>query len=151
MKIDLGGWASIAEIFGAVAIVISLVFVGFQINDGNRETRAATSQAVLDAEMLFQSELVRNAETWTKVVIHGDVSDEVETLKAIGLFNMSMTLHDNRYQMMRSGYIEYQEDSPRGMARFDLFDVWRKSQGARGRSPEFLEFIDDIRSQVVTE
>ena len=54
MKIKLADWASIAEILGAVAIVISLVFVGFQINDGNRETRAATTQAILDSEMFFR-------------------------------------------------------------------------------------------------
>ena len=131
--------------------MISLIFVGFQISDGNRETRAATSQAALDAEMSFQAELVRNAGTWTKVVLHGDISDEVETLKAIALFNMVMTLHDNRYQMMRSGYLNYPEDSPLGMVRMPFFDTWRKSQGARGRSPEFLEFIDELRGQVAAE
>ena len=36
MKLKLSEWASIAEVLSAVAIVVSLVFVGLQISDGNR-------------------------------------------------------------------------------------------------------------------
>ena len=39
MKIKLAEWASIAEILGAVAIVVSLLFVGFQIQQGNQFAR----------------------------------------------------------------------------------------------------------------
>ena len=77
MNQKLSDWASIAEILGAVAIVISLVFVGFQISDGNRETRAATTQAALDAEMAFQAELMRYANEWQRVILDGDMSDPV--------------------------------------------------------------------------
>jgi hypothetical protein len=147
----LSDWASIAEILGAVAIVISLIFVGLQISEGNSETRAATTQAALDAEMLFQSELIRNADIWLKVIVQGDMSDAVETQKAVALMNMAMTLQDNRYQMMSAGYLEYPEESMRATVRIPFFDTWRKSQGARGRSPKFLEFADYLRGQVATE
>jgi len=36
---------SIAEIAAAVGVVLSLVFVGLQIEEGNRETRATTLQS----------------------------------------------------------------------------------------------------------
>ena len=147
----LSAWASIAEILGAVAIVISLIFVGLQINDGNRETRAATTQATLDAEMSFQAELVRNSDVWEKVVSRGDRSDPVDLQRAVALFNMMMTLQDNRYQMMLSGYQSFPEESARGVVRISLFDTWRQSQGAKARSPEFLEYVDDLRSQATTE
>jgi len=42
VKEKLQEYALIAEIVGAIAIVISLVFVGFQINQGNEATRLNT-------------------------------------------------------------------------------------------------------------
>ena len=148
---SLSAWASIAEILGAVAIVISLVFVGLQIDDGNREARAATTQAALDAEMSFQAELVRNSDIWERVVTRGDRSDPVDLQRALALFNMMMTLQDNKYQMMLAGYQRYSDESARGLVRISLFDSWRLSQGAKARSPEFLEYIDDLRSRSIAE
>ena len=147
MNQKLSDWASIAEILSAVAIVISLIFVGLQISDGNRETRAATTQAAMDAEMTFQSELVRNADVWEKVVIGGDLSDQVETRRATALFNMAMTSENNSFQMMRSGYIDYSGDALRRMVALPFFDVWKGSIGAGARSPEFLEYIETLRNE----
>lgn len=45
MKRSLAEWASIAEIIGAAAIVMSLIFVGLQIRQGTAET-AANSRAL---------------------------------------------------------------------------------------------------------
>ncbi len=103
MSIRLAEWASLAEILGAVAVVVSLFFVGSQISEGNDETRAATTQAALDAEMVFQTALVRHADVWEKVILGGDMSDKVATRRSIALYNMVMTLNDNRFQMMNSG------------------------------------------------
>ena len=43
MKQKLSEIASIAEIIGAIAIVVSLVYVGIQVNDSTRATRSATA------------------------------------------------------------------------------------------------------------
>ena len=151
MKIKLSEWASVAEILGAVAIVISLFFVGFQISDGNNETRAATTQAALDAEMAFQAELLRYADVWEKSVLGGDLTDEVERRRAIALYNMAMTSEDNRYQMGSSGYLEYSDGALRQLVTIPFYEIWRVSIGASGRSPEFLTFIDDLRNSETTE
>ena len=51
MKKSLAEWASIAEILGAIAIVISLVFVGVQIRSNTAVTRAATFQQHMSNEI----------------------------------------------------------------------------------------------------
>ena len=145
MKIKLTDWASIAEILGAIAVVISLLFVGLQLNDGNRETRAATTQAALDSEMVFQAELLRYADVWQTVVLGGDTSDPVERRRGIVLFNMVMTLHDNTYQMAKAGFLEYSKSPLALNAQLDFYEVWRTSIGAKGRSKEFLEMADGLR------
>ncbi len=43
MKLKLSEIASIAEVIGAVAIVISLVYVGVQVTDSTRAVRSATA------------------------------------------------------------------------------------------------------------
>jgi hypothetical protein len=51
MKMKLKNWASLAEIVGALAVVISLVYVGIQVNDG---AVAARSAAANDANVALQ-------------------------------------------------------------------------------------------------
>ena len=150
MSIRLAEWASLAEILGAVAVVVSLFFVGSQISEGNDETRAATTQAALDAEMVFQTALVRHADVWEKVILGGDMSDKVATRRSIALYNMVMTLNDNRFQMMNSGYLEHSDGALRRVVMLPFYDIWRDSTGAAGRSRAFLEYVDDMRHRETT-
>jgi hypothetical protein len=51
MKRTLAEWASVAEIIGALAIVVSLVFVGLQIRANTRATQNATYQQSVGYEI----------------------------------------------------------------------------------------------------
>ena len=59
MRKTLSDWSSISEIAAAVGVVLSLVFVGLKIKEGNEETRSSTMQAALEGEMMFQAEILR--------------------------------------------------------------------------------------------
>ena len=52
MKLKLSKLASIAEIIGAFAVVISLIYVGVQVNDSASAVRAASTN---DANVALQS------------------------------------------------------------------------------------------------
>jgi hypothetical protein len=151
MRSRLSEWASIAEIIGAVAIVISLVFVGLEIGDSNREARAATVQAALDAELTFQAELLRYGDVWVSVVLDGDHSDKVKFLKGKVLYNMAMTLYDNRFQMMTAGYMSDAGDDQRHVVSMPFYEVWRKDLPAKRRSREFLDYADRLREESENE
>jgi hypothetical protein len=43
-KLRLADWASIAELISAIAVVISLLYVGLQVNENTNEIRAANRQ-----------------------------------------------------------------------------------------------------------
>ncbi len=146
MNQKLSDWASIAEIIAAVGVVLSLLFVGFQIRDGNRETRAATVQAALDSELAVDAELLRYADTWQKLSTGVSLSDGAETREGIVLFNMLMTFYENRYVQFESGYLDEAPNLETPVA-FPFYDVWRKSGGATARSPRFLEYVDDLRER----
>jgi hypothetical protein len=150
-SIKLSGWANIAEILGAIAVVVSLLFVGFQINDGNRATRAATEQAVLDAEMLFQAEVLRYAETWEKVVTGAPLAEGVEMRRGIVLYNMLHTHNENRFKQMQAGFVEFDPHTLLRPVDFAIYDRWTKSGGYVSRSPEYREFLDAERKRLAAE
>ena len=41
----LQDWGALGELIGGIAIIISLIYVGVQLNLSNKATRAATNQA----------------------------------------------------------------------------------------------------------
>jgi hypothetical protein len=150
-KRSLQDWASIAEILGAAAVVVSLLFVGFQISDGNRETRAATAQAALDSEMSFQAELLRYAGTWEKVTTGVPLSDREEQRRGIVLYQMMQTLNENRYHQMKSGYLPYEPSALLGAVSWPMYDVWIESGGYQSRSRDYREFLNAERKRLNIE
>ena len=151
MKKTLSDWASIAEILGAAAVVVSLLFVGFQINEGNRETRATRIQAAIDSEMLFQAAILREAGVWEKIVAGVPLAVGEETRKGLILYTMLQTQNENRYFQSQSGYLDHRPEGLLELVAIPFYDVWRDSPGARSRSPEWLEILDDERERIAAE
>ena len=58
MRLKLSEWASVAEIVGAFAVIVSLVYVGYQVNDN---TSAIRSAAANDASVAMQSSYLEQA------------------------------------------------------------------------------------------
>ena len=145
---SLQEWGALGELVGGVAIIVSLLYVGVQIKLGNRETKAATLQAALNSEMFLQSETARYAGTWEKVVTGAHLEAGEEKRRGILLFNMAMTVHENRYFQHRSGYLENAPTLSDSVS-WPLYDEWRGSGGATLRSPEFLAMLDKQREHVV--
>ena len=61
-KRPLSDWASIAEIIAAVAVVVSLLFVGLQINENTAEMRASQSNDLYDAIREVELVVLSNAD-----------------------------------------------------------------------------------------
>ena len=148
----LSDWASLAEIVAAVGVILSLLFVGFQIQDGNRERIAATIQAALDSEMAFQAEVARHAGTWDKVSRGLALAEGEETRLAITLFGMLMTVYENQFHQYNSGYLSRPPSELLETAvHFPVFELWRATGGAVSRSPEFIRLADETRERMLRE
>ncbi len=147
---SLSKWTSISEMTAAIGVILSLVFVGLQINEGNRETRAATLQSANDSEMFMQSQLMRYADVWQKIISGNPLEDGAELRTGVVLYKMVMTEYENRFIQLEAGYIDQTmwETRLHGLRRFvalSFFDTWRPSIGATGTSPDFLELVDKLR------
>jgi hypothetical protein len=142
--------ADVAEIIAAVGVILSLLFVGFQIKDGNNETRAATLQSALNSEMDMISTIVWHTSTWDKVMTGAPLDSGEEMRKGIALYNLLMTERENRYYQFKSGYFdariwEASVTSLRQMVILPIFGIWRNTPGALNHSADFLALLDSLR------
>ena len=149
MKANLSDYASIAEIAAAICVVISLIFVGFQINEGNRETRAATAQAVFDSELLMTRTFIEQAETWDKVLNGVALEPGGELRKGINLYNMAVMETENRFRQVSSGFLDSSEfeiaiDAMRPIRHLPIYEIWIDSAGASSRSSEFMDIYRNL-------
>ena len=152
MNQKLSDWSSVAEIVAAIGVILSLLFVGFQIQDGNRERIAATIQASLDSEMTFQAEAARHAGTWDKLSKGQELAEGEETRRAITLFGMLMTVYENQFHQYNSGYLSRPPSEVLETAvHFPVFELWRVTGGATSRSPEFMRLVDETRERMLRE
>ena len=156
MKLRLAEWASIAEIIAAIGVIISLIFVGLQISEGNQETRAATRQAASDGEAFMLATFVNHAETWDKVVTGTPLESGTETRRAINLYNILMVDTENRFHQFNSGFLDDSSWQGRlsilhGVTKLPIYETWRNSFGANNHSPEFLELLDSIAEESAVE
>lgn len=153
MNRKLSDWSSIAEIVAAIGVILSLLFVGLQIRDGNRETVAATKQAALELEMRLQSEVALHADTWYKVRNGQELQVGEEATRGIAMYNMLVTVMENRFHQYNSGYLDRPvTEVVETFVSFPIYDAWRVTGAATSRSPEFLKLIDEARaSQALDE
>ena len=80
MKLKLSEVASIAEIIASIGVIATLVFVGVELSEGNRDTRAATNELIIKTEMDMVAVLVENAGTWQKVVTGAPIAETLGRL-----------------------------------------------------------------------
>ena len=144
---------ALGEFVGAVAVVVTLGYLALQVRQSksaldinSQETRAATMQATIESEMFFQSQMLRHARTWEKIITGQPLSEGEEKREGILLFNMLMTLNDNRFHQVNSGFMDHKLSLP---VAFQFYDVWRESGGASDRSAEFLALADSQRARLV--
>ena len=85
-KLDLQGWAAVAEIVGTVGIVISLLFVAHSVNRNTVELRSANENAQLQLNDAIIAGLLSN----TDVISIGDKRDSGQELTQIENWGMNV-------------------------------------------------------------
>ena len=144
--------ADYAEVIGSIAVVLSLLFVGMQVSDGNRETRTATVQASLQSQMDMMTTLILHAGTWEKVVAGEPLASGEETRRGMVLFNLLMTDYEHTYFLFKSGYLEPGQWEGRiaslpPLVRLPIFENWIQTIGASAHAAEFLDQLNTHRGE----
>ena len=144
-------WAAIAEIVGAVAVIITLIYLSIQVK---HNTKAMQGQAI--------SDVTRNVHEQVNMVLQGQ--DVAATLKKFAsekaldpddailidfLLTAVFVARQNEYFQWKQGLLDESVfrslhhvintllESPNGQ-------FWWQHEGRRLVAPEFVEFVDEI-------
>lgn len=100
----LQDWSNLAQVIGALAVVISLFYVGFQIKGNTSAVRSATAQAVHDNYADWYMNLMGNAELnriAIKVLKDYSSLDETEKAQFIETFMAFISFSQNAFYQWR--------------------------------------------------
>ena len=155
---SLQDWASIAEIVGGIAVIVSLVYVGLQVNDS---TSAIRSAAASDATTTMQSWYLEMGRNRQASDIWFNAMTSPEPLPAHDEFQFLMSMHtailgmQNSYLLSKEGTLdaEFREavttaivavkDLP-GMKRY-----WKQRKGFFHTG--FAEYVDGLLARDAIE
>ena len=109
MKYKLKNIALVAEIFGGIAILISLIFVGFQFKENTKATRSATATATISTMASWYADIGNNqqsSELFFKFLATPDSIPKEQRIQAIyNLHSMFLTFQ-NSYFLVKEGTLD---------------------------------------------
>lgn len=154
MKLKLAEYANIAEIIGAFAVVVSLIYVGVQVNDSNRAVRSAAlndaNVAVQEWYMQVGSDMQTSRLFYQSLMSH-EVTSREDEFQFIMMFHGVFLAFQNSYLMLQEGTIDSElvegltgailavKDTP-GMRRY-----WRQRRITL--HPRFVAYVDGLIGQ----
>ena len=154
MRVKLTEWASIAEIIGAGAVVVSLLYVGLQVNDNTsaiRSTAANDATVTLQAWYLEMGTNRQAGDVWFNAITSQEPLDTHDEFQFIMSMHSAMMGMQNSFLLSQEGTIdtEFREATTRaivavkdlpGMDRY-----WR--QRRQFFHSAFAEYVDDLLAQ----
>ena len=156
-------WKNLAESFGVIAIVISLVFVGFQL----QQTQAIALSEVLSANTGHRVEtnnaIVENADVWSKA----NDGQELTAEEALIIDRLIDNITTQRISLFHHFYELGEEEQALGVladfAEFlhkypGIYEIWLTSNlrtsaaitAQQGRESGLTFLVEEIRSRVDT-
>ena len=151
MKHKLSDYALIAEIISAIAIVLSLVFVGLQLNSNAKATRSATANTSVATQSNWYAALGRDADTsavFLRAMGNPDEQTPEQWLQFVFMMHGTMLNFQNSFYLVEEGTLDPEirdsltdvllaiKDQP-GFQRY-----WQQRHSIF--FPEFQDYVDDI-------
>jgi hypothetical protein len=106
---DLQSLANLAIIVQTVFFIISVLFIGHQIREQNRLTRAANTLSLVNVSSPYYLQLSQDrklAELWINGTRDFEILDEVDQFRYIQLISGWLTHHENVYYQYRNGLLD---------------------------------------------
>lgn len=141
----------IAQLLSASAVVLSLVFVGFELRQNTAMMRGSTMQAISDKYVDYVAALVDSVPADLMRRVHGGETTEnftpLENTQINILFNAFVQMLENSFLQHREGLVsEAVFDSygwTWGMLQTPRFEeYWRNRSSPHVTSPDFVEFFE---------
>ena len=103
--------ANIGEFFGSIAVVVSLIYLAYQIRHNTRTVQAATRESLSQSIVGVNSQLFQDPET-TRLWLKGrnDISDldDVEQSRFSGFVISALLTAESAYFQAKDGFLDEQ-------------------------------------------
>ena len=153
-KPNLGQLAQLAEIVAAAAVVISLIYVGLQVQDNTAAIRSSTMQAVADSSDLSLALQASDGET-LQIKMTGDFNlsalDDLERGRYLSFYRGTWIRFQNIWAQQRLGVLDptfwgtYSKIICSIYAPPGVQETW--DFHAAVLDPEFVEFVESCDRQ----
>ena len=137
---DLG---SIGNLIGAVAVVVSLVYLAIQVRQNTRAVRASTERAIFAQNMDFDRALVSDPEL-NRIWILGRAKPDQLTEEQTQRFRRLMSMY---YRHFENLYFQHQD----ALVGDRVFDAWRTIGLELSKQPGALLWWNRYSGRVLTE
>ena len=141
--------ANIAEVFAAALVIVSLIYVGYQIRETRIAVRAATAQArtELGVQLIMSRYTSDIAELLTRSLEQPDSLSPADKFKLKSFFTAHVRLCQNLYYQKEQGLLD--DYFSHGIARTTTYWIrnypWAKEEWDEAQKivpPQFKNFID---------
>jgi len=105
---SLQDWASIAEIIGAIAIVVSLIYVAFELSENTRALQVTSRQALGDQDLMYfqtgiDSQIMATA---LDKFQHGEELSRLEMSQLQQRQHLNFRIFEHAHSLYRGGALE---------------------------------------------
>jgi hypothetical protein len=153
-KFGLSDWANVAEIGAAIGVIISLLFVGLQLQSNTEATEAATREAINQKDMQYLSLRLDSSvlASATAKLDNGEALSPLEASQLIHQEYVNFISFEHSFYQFRKGVLEVEE----WMRHENIVRLQVKSSEhaqtmwSRKRhtfTPEFRELVDGLVSE----
>jgi len=156
--VNLQDWASIAEIVGGIAVIVSLIYVGLQVNDSTSAIRSAAASDATTAMQSWYLEMGKNRQAsgvWLNAMTSPKPLPDHDEFQFLMSMHAAILGMQNSYLLSKEGTLdaEFREavttaivavkDLP-GLDRF-----WRQRRGFFHAG--FAEYVDGLLARKAIE
>ena len=154
MKMKLPELANLAEIIGAFAVVVSLIYVGIQVNDSAGAVRSAAANDANVAVQNWYLQVVSNqqaSELWYRAVTSEVALSNQEEFQFLMNMHAAMLAFQNSYLLAEEGSIDFElresaTTAIRGVKELPGFKrYWRQRKSYLHSG--FADYVDQLLKQ----
>ncbi len=110
-KFGLGDWANVAEIFAATGVIVSLIFVGLQLQNNTEVTEAATREAINQKDLEYLSLRLDSSvlATANAKLDNGEALSLLEESQLVHQEYVNFVSFEHSFYQYRKGILEEEE------------------------------------------
>lgn len=149
MNIDWQLAAAISEVVGAAAVVVSLIYLAFQVRQNTRAIRGATLDAITSHQKDELQWSAGLAPIWKKLLETREPLTFEESFQLGEWVTAAFTARQNEYHQFRHGLLDREvwlasENIIRLLVGLEWIRNWWEAQGRRDRSADFTRLVDRL-------